>query len=685
LIELLRSLHRRAADRLRPAPARIAVAVLAVLAVGSLAWPAFRVAQSLSSQRAGILAALGRCSAAERDTSATQLLSSGTVSANGRLYGGARVVANPVDLFEDDGTMSDAVKQEFAWALVVDQVPDWMPAFLARSPGAVASLAVGAAAVLALVAWLGLALAVVEVGVPVAGAAALAWWAGWPRGGQWILSAAASMLLLGFMWRGAAAALRLRGGALAVGSNTVTEGVRTLAAVGLALPVALVLPMLALSRGPEDALFQAIPGFLDWGHTAVFACASVFVLFFGCMTSATEVRDRQVWSVVSKPVSAGSWMLGKWAGTLALGAVVVAGGTVLLGVGTAYLASQRPLDERDGRDVADAVLVARSGTLPQYEQLPPDRLAEIVEQVIEGDAVLKADIANGTVDGASQRRAIAAARQKEFIEQQRRVGPGDSREFTFRGLGAAVAAGMPMSLRFRMHGAGDDEHQRFTTLFQWTSGSAPGVWEPRTWTPGDAYSMRIDPASVDPDGTLRLRIWNLRYEEGGKEPVPNSITLFLQPNSLEVMVTESTFLGNLVRAALVDLAKLAFLAALATVAGALLSFPIAVLLAFGVFSMASLAPFLATALDNWAVDPKAGPVGVTLQAVVFGIGTAVEWTLGAFAAQSPSDALAQGRAIAPGSLLRSVGGIGLGWTLAIVAFGWVALRRKEMAVYSGQS
>jgi hypothetical protein len=151
------------------------------------------------------------------------------------------------------------------------------------------------------------------------------------------------------------------------------------------------------------------------------------------------------------------------------------------------------------------------------------------------------------------------------------------------------------------------------------------------------------------------------------------------------MVTESTFLGNLVRAALVDLAKLAFLAALATVAGALLSFPIAVLLAFGVFSMASLAPFLATALDNWAVDPKAGPVGVTLQAVVFGIGTAVEWTLGAFAAQSPSDALAQGRAIAPGSLLRSVGGIGLGWTLAIVAFGWVALRRKEMAVYSGQS
>ena len=93
-------------------------------------------------------------------------------------------------------------------------------------------------------------------------------------------------------------------------SNTALEGIRTLAAPGFALPVALLLPFLALSRERGDALYQAIPGFLDWGHTCVYTFAALFVIFFGCASTSFEIRDRQVWSVVTKPISHGGWLLG---------------------------------------------------------------------------------------------------------------------------------------------------------------------------------------------------------------------------------------------------------------------------------------------------------------------------------------------------------------------------------------
>jgi hypothetical protein len=685
VIELLRRLHRWAEDRMRPRTARAAAAIVALAACAAIAWPAFGVANDLASQQAGIRAALGRCSAAERDPAAMQLISQATVSANGRTYGGPRALARPLDLFEDDGSMSEDTKAELAWRLVADQVPAWLPSVLARSPSTVLALAASAAGALALAAWLGFMLQVLEVGVPVVGAALALWAAGWQAGAQWVAAAAASLLLFAFLWRAARAALFGRGGPIAVASNTALEGVRSLAAPGFALPIAMVLPMLALSRGPQDPLFQAIPGFLDWGHTATFAFAAVFVLFFGCASTAGEMRDRQVWSVVTKPVSAASWMLGKWLGTLALGAAVALGGMLLIAAGTVYLASQRPVDEQDARDVRTAVLVARTGTRPEYEVIPAPRLAEIVNETIERDAVLKADIANGTVDEAAQRRAIAEASQKEFLEGQRRIGPGDSREFTFRGLQDAVRAGLPVALRFKLHGGGDDEHERFTTMFQWTSGEGSGMWETREWVPGDAYSLRVEPRFVGPDGTLRVRLWNLRMEEGAKEPVANTITVFVQPDSLEVMVTESTFAGNLARALVVDVAKLAFLAALATVAGSFLSFPIAVLLAFGVFSMASLTPFLATSIDNWYIDPKTGAVAAAAQRAVLAVASSIEWALGGFAAQSPSDALAQGRVIRGITLFQAVGGIGLAWTAGTLLFGWAVMRRKEVAVYSGQS
>ena len=150
------------------------------------------------------------------------------------------------------------------------------------------------------------------------------------------------------------------------------------------------------------------------------------------------------------------------------------------------------------------------------------------------------------------------------------------------------------------------------------------------------------------------------------------------------MANESTFAGNLASAIIVDGCKLAFLAALAVAAGSLLSFPIAVLLTFGVFAMATLTPFLATSIKYYSPDEKSGIIIWAFQVVVLTIARTVEFLLRGFAARSPSDSLAQGRAITWSTLFDTVVGIGLGWTGGVLLIGWLGIRRKEIAVYSGQ-
>lgn len=684
MIALLQRLHRWLGDRLSTRAARIAATVVALAAAAAVGVPMLRAATSIGAQREAILEALSRCSAADRDPAAMQLLQRGTVTVGDREYGGTGVVGRALDLFDEEGRMSPETRRELSWRLVADQVPAWMPFALVKSPTLVVAAVGSALAGALLAAWLGFLLPTVELGALVAGAAALCWWLGWTRGAQWVLSSALALLLFGFLWRAARALLAGRSGPMAVASNTALEGVRTLAAPGFALPLALLLPFLALSRERGEALYQAIPGFLDWGHTATYTCAALFVLFFGCASTAFEIRDRQVWSVVTKPISHGGWLLGKWLGTLALGLSVVLGGVLLLAVGTSYLSSQRPLDERDARDVRDTVLVGRIGTLPTYQYLPEDRLREIVDRAIESDAVLKADIASGTADESEARRNIASQRRKEFLEQQRRIPPGDAREFTFPGLRDAVAGGRGIALRYKFHGGGEDDHMRFPAMIQYASGKRSGMWELREWVPAEAYTLRIDPDFIDADGTLRLRIFSAGWDEQAGKPKPSTITMFMLDDSLEVMVDESSFAGNLLSAVFVDGCKLAFLAALAVSAGSILSFPIAVLLSFGVFAMATLTPFLASSIKYYSPDQKSGIAVWLFQEAVLAIATAIEFLLRGFAARSPSDSLAQGRAITWAALWEAFAGIGAAWTGAVLLGGWLAVRRKELAVYSGQ-
>jgi hypothetical protein len=666
---------------------RVALSVVCALLVAAGTVVVARVGFDLQAQRAGIVAALAQASAKNQDPAAAELLTRRTVTVGDRIYGGARAIPNPEDLFNDQGEIEPATREDLAWRLVLNQTPPWMPYMLVESPvGTILGAAALLAALLAFI-WMGLGGHLVEWGLVFAAAAALCWALDWGMALRALIGMGAIAVMFALLWRLAELALAPRAPGVAVARVTFIEGVRSLAAVGFAAPIAVLLPVLALSRDPDQGLYQAIPGFLDWGHTVVYTSAALLVILFGCGTTAFEIRDRQVWSVLTKPISRLGWMAGKWLGTLVLGCAVLAGGGVALYAGAHYMAAQPPISERDARDVRNAVLVARIGTGPELLALSRDRLLEIVEQAIESDSGIRTEVEAGRRTADDARREVARAKQKEFMDQQRMIAPGQYRDYVFRGLKPALAQGRALSLRYKLHAGADDSHQKFPLIIMFQSGEGNDQWDVRWWTPNEPYSYDIEPRYLDADGTLKIRLYNAGLDETAQppQPFPGPLTIYFDPDGLEVMYPQASFGQNIVRALLVDLAKIGFLAALAVAAATLLSFPVAVLLAFGIFSMATLTPFLGQSLRYYYPEERSGWIIWAFQWAVKAVASAVEFTLSGFAQRAPSDSLAQGRVIALRDLAETLLSVGVLWTGGTLLLGWLAARRKEIAVYSGQS
>ena len=116
-------------------------------------------------------------------------------------------------------------------------------------------------------------------------------------------------------------------------------------------------------------------------------------------------------------------------------------------------------------------------------------------------------------------------------------------------------------------------------------------------------------------------------------------------DGLELMHEEGGFEANLVRAQLVNLCKIIFLAMLAVCAASILSFPVAALVCFAIFAAGSIAPFLALSIAEYNIRTEEWAPNA-FEFVIRSISSVVEFMLRPF-----------GQAVSTGSLVRQVSAI----------------------------
>ncbi|MSR18960.1 MAG: hypothetical protein EXS00_07335 [Phycisphaerales bacterium] len=680
---------------------KISFGIIALVCVAAISLPAIRTSLRYSDALSAVERQLAAFDDQARSPEAVQLIETGTMSIGGRTLGGDRIKVIMPDVVGEDGRI--LYLKELAAFVLLPEAPDWLPATLAKRP----QLCIGMAVLLAnfLVLAVVLECSLLTVGALGAGAlVALPLLASGAIGGATsAMGIGALILVFAVLSKATLVAIGQRRVIPAIAHTVIKEAMR-LRISTLFIGIVLVsLPLIPLWIDPASPLRYQIQTFIARATGIAFGCAACMTILLACATTSFEMRDRQIWQLLTKPVSRLNYLVGKWLGVVLVDAILLAVAALAIVGYTEFLRTRDSVDLRDAQAVTNEVLVARQAVRPTFEEPTREFLMDAVDRTIAEDSTLQQDIADGLKEDRTVRGKLAAEEYKEFLARQRAVDPGSSRTFRFEGIGDTVSEvtaasetlditgffrylfssaayeGQPLSLRFFLHTGASSSHETHPVIFLFPK---TGMWIDRMYVPAQGHEIQLPHSLIEPDGSLRLEVQNVGFD--GQNHYPGASTIFFDADGLEILYAAGTFEGNFFRAMVIDLAKLSFIAMLGVCAGSVLSFPVSCLVAFTLFLVALLSPFLAISLEYYWAPQGSGIIVRALHGVVKGVAFASQWMLGAFGNTRASDRLTEGRLITWEDVGRAVGLIGFGWSLLVLAVGYSVLRRKEIAIYSGQ-
>lgn len=469
---------------------------------------------------------------------------------------------------------------------------------------------------------------------------------------------------------------------LAIAHTVVKEAMRLRISAFFIIVLLVALPLIPVFASQEQELRYRIQTFISWSVGLTFSLAACMTIFLACATVSFEIRDRQIWQLMTKPVSRINYLIGKWIGIVGINLVLIAVcGVSIFGV-IDYM-EDLPTSDVDRVYIRDTILTARVIAQPEFDRLPIDDVRLRAEQMIESDRTLKEAIDAGLRDEFIEKRLLMRRIQEEYLNEQRQIPPGEERVYTFKNLNHAIGSQQNLELRYQFHILDNDTHStHWATFFFPHSRTFPAAQQippfGQEYVPTMRNSLTVRPDLVEEDGTFQIVIFNGRMRDGVIEPGRGPI--FFDPDGVEVYYTVGSFQSNFVRGMVVIWTKLAFLAMLGIATATVLSFPVATLFSFTVFLAAAISPFLALSLNEFVIR---NDLRVDLHIVKFVAGMLVT-LLGTFGDYAPTKSLVRGELIPWLTVLKGVGLMGIIWTGLSLGLGYFFFRDRELATYSGQ-
>ena len=490
--------------------------------------------------------------------------------------------------------------------------------------------------------------------------------------------------------RGARLLLSSADPTLAIASNVLQEAVRLRLSMVFIVILILGLSGLPMVLDEQTELRYRVQAFLQYAMGGSFWVIALLTLTFGVATVAFEQRDKVIWQTITKPVSPFRYIVGKWLGVTILAGILMAvcsAGTFLF---VEYLRDQPASGEviafeatgsvpisTDRLILETQVLAARRGVGPERPfRADSDEFREAVESYI-----MQERIADETF--AADPRIRSRVEQdlfKNVNDAYFSIGPGQFRGYEFTGLASARDQGLPLVLTYRVDAAGNRPDVTYWVSFGLPDGSVVN----REVGLGINHTITLSPNFITSDGSLQILMYNGRagMDQSGFIIRPNPNSISIPPSEFEISYRDGHYGWNFARIAVVLWIKLAFLAAIAVWGASFLSFPVACLVAIGVFLMAESTGFMSEALGLYGI--KDSDQNIQIHRVLsYGIAHAVNTTFSVYNDLRPTQRLVDGRVLSWGTL---AGGLG---TMALIAGAFlglatVAMRRRELALYSGR-
>ncbi|MFC1498063.1 ABC transporter permease [Verrucomicrobiota bacterium] len=312
----------------------------------------------------------------------------------------------------------------------------------------------------------------------------------------------------------------------------------------------------------------------------------VATVWVSCGSVSSEIEDKIIRLIVVKPVHKLQIWFGKWLGVLIVNAVLLAvTGTVVY----AYLQwtirpSRTTAEERQALN--EEILVGKRRIMPRFEPIDTE-LHEQFERLRE----------QGKIGSETSHSEVLSYLKNQILAKRSVVAPGGYKEWRFD---------LPVAVRKRLCGKSAGENERGSVLsirFNLESAGFDGKRMPITGTwrvssnekltdfefemkdnPGGIGQFSVPGSVVGQDNPIVVRFLNDERDFSGT-------AVFNQAQDMELLIRESGFGANLVRALIIIFCHLALLAALGLTAGTFFSSPVATFAAASMLAVFALTQY----------------------------------------------------------------------------------------------
>lgn len=426
-----------------------------------------------------------------------------------------------------------------------------------------------------------------------------------------------------------------------------------------ALPLAMLILFLGILALPgmlaENRIAEyRLQSLLQYGQSWISLVLMTLTVLLGCATLAEEIATRRLDVTLSKPAGRGRYLLGKWLGLIILDGVLLAVAMALL-----IFVLERSAGDGNYEAIPGADLVA--------QPLPPEVSSEEMAEYIEVGRKSDPERWDLLSEEEANQRAVSA-----LLRSARSIPIGEQRQYLFD-----VPSQLPWGSRLLLRPyLGRSTHRSLDAVLTVRCLGTESVL-----TVGNAEIADMELPAGPVESPLGISItFNGAVEEGFELPA----ILWAGTDSIQLRVPEDSLAGNALRSSLMLWLRLAFTAALSTLAVTTLGFPVATLFLFIFLVTASTGSLLVideaspSAHDHShqgeEVDDLADKVlhGLAL------LGESVVVAVSDWERHDTSKAVSTGTLIPRSEVIRALLVIGVLWTgVALVVARWL-LRRREL-------
>ena len=373
----------------------------------------------------------------------------------------------------------------------------------------------------------------------------------------------------------------------AVAINTIKQALRLRVAIVFMVLLIVLLPVLGVSATGDGTLKGRLQTFVSYGLSLMSFLLCLLTVIVSIYAVTSDIEQRQIYTVITKPIRRYQLLLGKLLGVIMLDVVLLCVASAIIYTTAVYMPKFFNSTEAELAQAKNEFFTARTSRTPAEVDVSREVIDRYTE--LERSGQLPADASRDEIiaELTKQRQLAkrAAAVGGELIWEFENVRPRDPNGSLFIRFKYDVPVSPPDLQVYSEWFAGDYRQIKYGTKV-----GTPIHFFRRQDSVRTFCEIEVPANAVAKDGYLAVGFHNV--------PNLNQTYVIFPPDSgLEVLYKADTFTGNFIRAILLLLFRLIFLACLGISASTFLSFPVAMLLCLVLFFTASFSGFVIESCD----------------------------------------------------------------------------------------